>query len=182
MNLFVLALKVHVPKGVKLKKLCSLFETTADAFGTSVPDLDHLSFDECLEKYALFTQEQVEARLRSGADMGEVRNALYLHAYGLGSELREQLHLKSRADVLSVGRSLYRTIGIDFDGSGSGSVTIQSCFFSQFYTESVCHVMSSLDEGIAAGLSGGGKLSFLQRITEGKSCCKAVFDFRGTAE
>ena len=33
-----------------------------------------------------------------------------------------------------------------------------------------------LDEGIAAGLSGGGKLTFSQRITEGKPQCEASFD------
>lgn len=179
MNLFALALKAYVPNRVKRQKLISLFEATAHAFESSVPKLEGLSFDHCLESYALFTKNEIESRLQSGQDLQELRNALYLHAFNLGKELRDQLHLKSRADVLSIGRALYGAIGIDFEGSTIGTVVIRSCFFSRYYSEQVCRIMSSLDEGIAAGLSAGGKLSFSQRITEGKPCCEAFLDFKG---
>jgi hypothetical protein len=90
------------------------------------------------------------------------------------------LRLKKTEEVLSVGRALYRAIGIDFEGRG-GSVVMHTCYFSRFYDAEICRVMSSLDEGIAAGLSGGGKLIFAQRITEGKPTCEAAFDLSGGA-
>lgn len=182
MNLIALALTAYVPMRIKRQKLNSLFEATATAFGVRVPGIEHLSFEECLEKYATFTKVEVETRLRSGEDMQTVRKSLYLHAFRLGNELRQQLRLTSNQEVLMVGRALYRAIGIDFEGSITGCVVIRSCFFSQFYSEAVCGVMSSLDEGIAAGLSAGGKLSFTQRLTQGRHCCEAFFDFKGDAE
>jgi hypothetical protein len=182
MNLVALALKAYVPKWIKRQKLNSLFEATAMAFGVSVPNLDHFTFEQRLEQYAVFTRNEVEKRLQSGDDMREVRKALYLHAYNLGNELRKQLRLKSKTDVLFVGSALYRAIGIDFEGRSTGSVVIHSCYFSKFYSEAICRIMSSMDEGITAGLSGGCKLSFSQRITEGKPCCVAFLDFEGDAE
>jgi hypothetical protein len=68
---------------------------------------------------------------------------------------------------------LYQILGIDFEGDTSGEVTIKKCFFSDYYSQQVCQIISSLDEGVAAGLSGGGNLSFSGRITEGKDCCRA---------
>ena len=52
---------------------------------------------------------------------------------------------------------------------------IRRCFFSGFYSPEVCRLISSLDEGLAAGLTGG-KLCFVQRITDGGSCCKGHID------
>ena len=182
MNLVAYALRFYVPSSLRRRKLKSLFEATAKAFEVDVPSMNHLSYKRCLEKYALFTKEEVDKRLREGNDMHETRTALYLHAYGLGKEIRERLGLKTTDDVLKVGRSLYRSIGIDFQGSSIGTVMIHSCFFSRFYSEGTCRVMSALDEGIAAGLSGGGKLSFSQRITEGKPCCEAYLEFEDLTE
>jgi hypothetical protein len=182
MNLLVLALKAFVPMSIKRQKLLSLFETSARAFGAKMPELDHLSFEECLVRFARFTNHEVECRLRAGDDMPEVRNALYRQAYAMGKEIREQLHIKTRKDALSVERALYRAIGIDFKGKECGAVVIRSCFFSRYYSEETCRIMSSLDGGITAGLSAGGKLSFSQRITEGMPCCKACIDFEGASE
>ena len=51
-----------------------------------------------------------------------------------------------------------------------------SCLlFRRFYTPAQCRVMSRVDAGIIAGICGGGKLRFTQRITEDCSCCKACF-------
>jgi hypothetical protein len=177
MNLLVQVLQIHVPASLKKKKLRDLFESTAKAFEVDMPSLDHLTFKACLQKYASFTSEEIEKRLLKGEDLREVRGELYLHAYRLGQEIRERLHISNEKEVMSAGKALYRSIGIDFEGSSIGTVVIRSCFFSRFYSEQVCRIMSSLDEGIAAGLSGGGKLSFSQRITEGKPCCEAFLAF-----
>lgn len=182
MNLAARALKVYVPMRIRKEKLKALFEATARAFDAPLPAIDLLTFEQCLEEFALFTKREAERRLRSGDDLREVRSALYRAAQALGKEVRERLHLESRKEVLSVGKALYRTIGIDFEGNDGGAVVIRSCFFSRFYTEPVCRIMSSLDEGIAAGLSAGGRLNFSQRITGGKPCCEAFLDFAGVAE
>jgi hypothetical protein len=181
MNLIVLVLKMYVPKRIKRKNLNSLFESTAMAFGVDTPDLANLSYRQCLEKYAVFTGLEVEKRLQSGDGIAEIRHSLYLHAYNLGDRLRKQLHLSKRKDVLAVVRVLYKAIGIDFRGINDGSVEIHSCYFSRFYSTATCLVMSSMDEGIVAGLSGGGTLSFSERITEGKPCCKAFLYYNGVA-
>ncbi len=181
MNLLVQALNVYVPARLKRRKLLDLFEATAAACGTAMPDLDGLSAEECLERYALYTRDEIGRKIRAGEDLRELKDTLYRHAYRLGGELRRQLRIKKPEEVLSVGRALYRAIGIDFEGSVSGSVRIRTCYFSGYYDAGVCSVMSSLDEGIAAGLSGGGKLTFSQRITEGKPTCEAALDLSGGA-
>lgn len=86
-------------------------------------------------------------------------------------------------------RSLYRAIGIDFAGELRGElpgglpreVVIGRCFFSRFYSEGVCRLISALDSGVAAGISGGGQLEFYQRLSEGHECCWAQFRFKGEA-
>jgi hypothetical protein len=177
-NLLVQALKLYVPARLKRRRLVDLFEATAEACGAPMPDLNGLSAEECLENFAVFTKDEIGRKIRSGDDMPDLKEALYRHAFRLGSDLRGQLRLKNTRDVYSVGRALYRTIGIDFEGMG-GSVVMHRCYFSRFYDAEICRVMSSLDEGIAAGLSGGGKLTFSQRITEGKPRCEAVFETGG---
>ncbi len=74
-----------------------------------------------------------------------------------------------------MGRILYRALKIDFRGISSGEIEISRCYFSQFYSPQICELISSLDEGILAGLAGDGRLTFSQRITEGRDCCKALF-------
>jgi hypothetical protein len=73
---------------------------------------------------------------------------------------------------MAISRRLYGLLHIDFQGDFSGNITIKKCYFSSYYSKEICQLISALDEGIAAGLSGGGKLSFFQRITEGQPCCQ----------
>ena len=181
MNLIVLAMKIYIPKWIKRNNLNLLFESTAMAFGVDMPPLDHLSYEQLLEKYAVFTRTETEKRLQSGDGVPEIEHALYQHAYNLGSKLRKQLSLKKKKDVLAVVSVLYRAIGIDFRWNDAGSIEIHSCYFSRFYSEAACRIISSMDEGIIAGLSGGGTLSFSERITEGQPLCKAFFNFNGDA-
>ena len=74
-----------------------------------------------------------------------------------------------------MGKILYEMLGIEFLDTGQGTITIPKCFFSQYYTDQICQLISALDEGVLAGLSGGGRLDFSQRLTEGNDCCKAQF-------
>jgi len=69
-------------------------------------------------------------------------------------------------------RALYRLLEIEFQGD-EGGVVISRCYFSPFYSGPICRVMSALDRGLFAGLSGGRQLVFTARITEGQAQCRA---------
>ena len=71
---------------------------------------------------------------------------------------------------------MYDAIGVDFRGDAAGVVTVSRCYFSDVYTPEVCRLVSALDEGLLAGLAGGGRLTFSQRLTEGAVCCRARFE------
>jgi hypothetical protein len=175
MNIRLKIAEIYVPTFIKKAKLEELFDCTAAAFNCPVPPLKGLSFDKCLVKYAEFTREEAEKALQSGHDLHQIKQRLYQNAYRLGQNLRKSFHITTTQDVMTMGRILYRVIGIDFQGTVQGEMTINHCFFSKFYSSQVCQVISSLDEGVFAGLSGGKQLVFSQRITEGQNCCKASF-------
>lgn len=133
-----------------------------------------------------------------GGTPEEVKSRLYENSYAFGRKLRKDLHIKTWKESVEALKTIYAMIGIDFRYNGQGGskagqgesapgpdedtigpdgFEIRRCFFSSCYTEEVCRLISSLDEGLAAGLSGGGKLSFTQRITDGGSCCKGYLTF-----
>lgn len=160
-----------IPESIKKKKMNELFRLTADAFGCEQPALNQLSFQECLQEYALFTKEQAERCLLEEKEPDEVKHRLYENSYRFGVYLGKGLAVLSRGKSPAALKLAYQLIRIDFDYEEQGGFTIRRCFFSRYYSAEVCRLISSLDEGLAAGLTGG-RLSFTQRITEGCSCCK----------
>ncbi len=202
MNLIIRVLRIYVPEAVKKRRLRQLFRLTADAFQTRAPDTSCLSFDRALLQYALFTREEAEKAIqrdqglpaigqdhcppesrrdqglpesRQDRGLSAIRERLYQNAYQLGMELRKALRVKAPQQVVPSLKLIYRMLGIELSGHFPGEVLITRCFFSRFYSNEVCQVISALDAGLAAGLSGGGSLAFDQRITEGKDCCRARF-------
>ncbi|MDD3168267.1 MAG: hypothetical protein PHC91_02235 [Eubacteriales bacterium] len=162
-----------IPESIKKKKLNELFRLTADAFGCDLPERKKLSFQEALQEYALFTKEQAERCLQEETEIEEVKHRLYQNSFLFGMELSSgpmQRVQKKPAAALEI---IYRLIGISFQSAGQGEFIIKHCFFSNYYTAEVCMLISSLDEGLSAGLTGR-RLCFTQRITEGCSCCKGV--------
>jgi hypothetical protein len=170
-------LQLYIPEFIKRKKLSELFCLTADAFQSELPEIMGLTFEECLLKYALFTKEQAESYLQNGRTIEEVKNRLYQNSYIYGQNLRKSLHIATWEEAVAVLKVVYKLVGIDFQCDRQGEVIIKQCFFSKYYSGGVCELISSLDEGLAAGLSGG-RLSFSQRITEGGSCCKGYLSGR----
>ena len=168
-------MQLYMPEFIKKKKLNELFRLTADAFQSELPELRGLSFAECLSKYALFTKEQAESYLQSGRPLEEAKHRLYQNSCIFGQNLRKSLHIITCEEAVTVLKVIYKLIGIDFQCDRQGEIIINQCFFSKYYSGDVCKLISSLDEGLAAGLSNGGKLCFNQRITEGGSCCKGYF-------
>lgn len=179
MNLVLSMARLYIPSFVRKRKLAELFASTARAFDCDMPSLEGLSYDECLKKYALFTRDQAEKSIRRGNDTETVKNNLYRNAYRLGEELGKQFRITTIEEAMTMTRILYHAIGIDFHGTVQGEITIRRCFFSGYYTGDICRIISSLDEGIIAGLSGGRQLVFSERITEGGECCKACLVLRG---
>ncbi len=176
MNPRLSLLKIYIPNSIKKKKLEELFALAVDAFGKEGPELTGLSYEDRLKAFALYTSNEAEKAIKGEIDVVETKNRLSENARQLGEKIRKNFRIQGTKEVMEISRILYRILGIDFRGDLSGEVTIKKCFFSDYYSPQVCRIISSLDEGVAAGLSGGGRLSFSRRITEGDECCKAVLD------
>lgn len=166
---------LYIPGFIKKPMLEKLFHATADAFRVGTPSLQGLPYKDCLKLYAEFTKEQSDKLVRQGTTR-PTEARLFENASRIGKEVRNRFHIRSIEEVMRVGRVLYRQLGIDFHGAASGDIQVNRCFFSAYYSRDICRLVSSLDAGVIAGLSGGGKLTFSSRITEGLSCCKAHLD------
>ncbi|HKE98385.1 MAG TPA: AMP-binding protein [Actinomycetes bacterium] len=173
MSLTLRLMEHHVPAVARRAALRALFATTAEAFGAPVPPLAGLSADELLRRYARFTREQAEGALRGGRDLPALQARLEWGARALGSRLRTRLRIRTTQEALVAARVVYRLLDIDFDGTAHGEVTVRHCSFSAFYRPEVCRLVGALDEGLLAGLTGGHRLAFTQRITEGAPVCLA---------
>ncbi len=168
----------NLPAFIREEILSELFEATAGAFECPAPAHHHLSYDECLRAYALFTNEQAEKALQAGRDLTALKRRLYQNAYPLGEKLRKWLGVDEMEEVMALGQILYRAIGVEIQGDAQGDVTVNHCSFSQFYSGRVCDLISALDDGVFSGLSGGGRLVFSERLTEGRVFCKAKLRLR----
>jgi hypothetical protein len=175
MSLILRLSQIYIPGFVKKMALVELFECTAEAFRCIIPKIDYLSLDELLLKYAQFTRDQSQTAIRRGDDLQELKKRLYRNAYQLGQKYKKRFHIRNIKDAMATSRVIYRVIGIDFQGNTQGKIIISRCFFSKIYSSEVCKIISGLDEGILAGLSGGGKLNFSHRITDGERFCRACF-------
>jgi hypothetical protein len=172
-------LRFHIPGIIRKRVIRELSCLTADAFQCDAPNLDRLSGKACLREYALFTNEQALKVIRGEGSIETVKQRLYQKAFILGSEIRQRFHITRQQDVIPASRIIYSIFGIEMQEDSYGGILINRCFFSSYYSCDVCRLISSLDEGMAAGLSGGGRLEFHQRITEGSDCCKARFSISG---
>lgn len=150
-----------------------LYDITARGLQCSAPALNGEIYEECLEEYALFTHENTLQALESGEDVSVLRKRLFRNSYEYGKKIRNIFNITSQKEVNRVSKYLYKNIYTDFHGNEHGGISITKCFFSEYYTPEVCKITSALDAGIISGLQGGGYLMFSDRITEGKSSCKA---------
>ena len=178
MNILLKVLPHHLPVFIRQEILAELFEATADAFECPAPAHDHLSYGACLWTYALFTREQAEKALQAGRDIPAIKTRLYQNAYPVSAKLRKWLGVDTMEEVMALGQILYRAIGVEIQGDTHGNVTVKRCYFSQFYSGPVCDLISALDDGVFSGLSGGGRLVFSERLTEGSECCRAKLQLR----
>ena len=172
MGILLTASRFHLPRSIQKSRLIELFRATADAFQRPSPRLSGYSLGQRLTIYALFTTVNAEGSIRRG-DEYQVKECLYRNARQIGEKIRAQLKIQSLEEVMEACEVIYKALKIEFHGDSRGQICIRNCFFSSYYSPDVCRVISSLDEGLLAGLSGGLRLKFSRRITEGGECCRA---------
>lgn len=147
-----------------------LMNLTARALRQKPKSLWMLPNGEALRVYAEFTRDHLQA----GPDE-ELLRRMTAEACRMGRQLRRVFFLRQQKDIEQFTIAIYHGIGITVEGHLPGTLCFRRCFFSRYYTPDVCLAASALDEGIMRGLTGGGRLHFQQRITEGCACCKAMF-------
>ena len=179
MSLPLRALELHIPAWVARSALRRLFEATASAFGRDPVDLRGLTKEELLERYAVFTTGCAEQALADPSEADAIIRRMWSNAYALGQSLRRRLGVHNRAEALRAARVAYRMLAIDLRADQQGSVVVDRCIFASWYSPGVCRLMSSLDAGLIAGLTHGGRLTFSERITEGKPRCLAAISWQG---
>jgi len=177
MNVLLTAAELHLPRRMRERGFRRLFTLTARAFGCDTAFVSRLSSAGMTEEYARFTAQQSRMCLEDGASALEVARRLRDAAFEFGQEMRIALRLRTRAEVMRAARLLYRILGIDFRGSSDGAIVVSKCSFAAFYSQEICEFISALDEGMLAGLAGGGSLSFTGRITGDLPNCTACFRF-----
>ena len=155
-------------------ELQQLMNLTARSFGKPSKRIWTLPNDEALRVYAEYTLEH----LQDGVNEHLLRR-MNENAYKMGRFLRSLFFLKRQADIERFTVALYRNIGIELEGCIPGQLCFRRCFFSHYYTPDICLAASALDDGIIRGLTGKGRLTFQQRITEGSKCCLATFHDTG---
>ena len=161
-------LEKHTPERVRSLEIQILSDLTARAFQIPGRTLWNKPAELALRLYAAFTVSCMDER-EADPDI------LYREAYAVGSRLRSLTGLSGKQDAERLVFYLYRNIGITMAGELPGEITVPECFFARFYTPRQCAVMSAVDTGIIAGICGGGRLHFTQRITEGCGMCRASF-------
>jgi hypothetical protein len=174
MNIILSILKIHIPEILKKRKIKELFEITGKAFQCDIPPLKGLSYEALLKGYAVFAREKSEKIIRESGNIQEIKDRLNRYAFEAGAKLRKTLFIKGTKDIMDASRLFYSVLGIEFTGSDSNEIVIRRCYFSEYFSPEVCYIISSLDEGVAEGISSGNKLCFIHRITEGKDSCKAI--------
>jgi hypothetical protein len=175
-NLLLSLARVHLPTPFARRRLSQLVAATADAFQNPAPDIRGLSYRETLSAFAVFSRDCAEASLDLPDGQDKARRRLFDAARAIGQELRHDFRVATGPDVASALRIAYRSLGIAFEGAGYGEVVVVRCLFSSYYSGLVCRVMEALDQGLACGLSNGGRLTFNCRITEGNPVCRAVLE------
>lgn len=158
----------RTPGWIASAEIQVLLDTTAKAFGVKGLRVWNHRPERALREYAEFTSACMK---RGTADPGR----LYAESFRTGSAVRRITGFRSRKDIEDLTFYLYSNIGITMGGSIPGEVTVPDCYFSRYYSPQECKVMSSVDSGMIAGIAGGGSLVFTERLTEGRSCCRAVF-------
>jgi hypothetical protein len=177
MSLRLRLLELHATGWVRRAAIRRLSRETAVAFGTTAHEATDVARGGSLERYVEFTARASEDVLADAAGIEAVSGRLRTNAFRLGSSMRRTLGIRTRAEAFRAVRVAYRFLDIDLDVDARGSVRVERCPFADAYSPAACDLMSALDAGLVDGLTGGGALSFSERITEGRPRCRATIAF-----
>jgi hypothetical protein len=181
MSLRLSLLSLAFPKKLRLRMLDELAQVTARGFETKLPGWRGASFDSRVTEYALFTAREAGVLVDAGdeAAIAAARDRLHAGARQLGERLRRRLGVRDVDEAFAAFQLLYRQIGIEVIAGPPGDIRVRRCFFARHYTESVCGIVSALDQGLVAGLFAGALLEFQERLTGGGACCRATLSSAG---
>jgi|WetSurMetagenome_2_1015567.scaffolds.fasta_scaffold05552_2 hypothetical protein len=174
MNLKLFFSRIHLPASYKRAGIAELAAATGRAFGVPPPPFPaSASVETMLMDYAEFTATHAARMLCGASPVDGIRRKLFDNAHCIGTRLREELGVKDFHDFCVAARTVYRVLGIDLRCGHDGEIRVTRCFFGRYYTPEICDLMSALDSGLVAGLSGGKGISFGERITENRRFCAA---------
>ena len=125
--------QIYVPTFIKQRQLKKLFQITGAAFGIEVPRLVGYTYAECLVEYARFTKYAVEQSIDNQYNLGIARQQLCHQSYELGNKIRRRFDVTTIGDVMLACGVIYKCLGIEFQGTDEGEITIRNCFFSKYY-------------------------------------------------
>jgi hypothetical protein len=182
MGLKLRLLQILIPSSVRTTTIKELFEYAAYAFECAPPDLEVQSQIEMLHTFGDFFKDEAEKVIGKGDDLVEIKQRLFENARLFGRKLKDRYRIRTLKDAFRMARAVFRTLMIDFEGDSRGEIVVRRCFFSSQFSKEVCSIMSSFDEGLLSGLSGGGVLTYIERITDCSACCRAHFQLQGAEE
>ena len=156
------------PEWVTRLQLQVLLDATARAFAMPGKKIRSRTARGALREYAAFTGKCMKY---GKADPKKVRE----EACRTGNLIRRITGFRKSRDIERLVFYLYSNLRISMSGHIPGEIIVSRCYFGRFYSPEQCALMSLVDEGIIAGISGGGRLEFAERITEGCGRCRACF-------
>lgn len=158
------------PVWVRRLEAAALMRVFARSFDVEPPS------PSTLAAFREFTAACMQAALADSAVSTRYRIRLGEGARELGTLVRKALAVRPH-QAFRVTRFFYRGIGIELSGELPGTLRFGPCYFAQRYSSQCCAFMAAFDEGFMRGITGfdGAELAFSCRLTEGASCCLAVF-------
>jgi hypothetical protein len=172
-NVRLTLLRLHLPVPVRRYILRELIAAMGRAFERTPPRMEGRSVRAlsatAVERSSTWAQDAIAG----DADLGELEGRLFSEAFALGARVARRLHLGGETEGLVAARLVYGAIGIDLRSRSHGEVVVQRCAFARAYRPDVCRLMSSMDSGLIAGLTGADGLRFTARLTEGAPACRA---------
>ncbi len=180
MNPVIALARAYVPNVLRSRGLEYVCTLTEQALERTMEPGPGKTFEERLEMYARFTEDAATELSEDRSKFTRAQMRLRSNASTLGLRLRRVFSVSTRKDVVDTAQVLYKMLGMDFEGTTDGTIVVRKCSFARLYSPTTCKLMSSFDEGVLAGLNGCGALQFSERLSEGSSCCRAVFNFEGT--
>lgn len=178
MNIKLKLLEFYVPFIIRYKILSEIYKITGEAFKDKLIISNSINHRKGLKRYAIYSNELTLGAIYSRKDLEEIKYRLYRNSYIVGHKLRKFFSITNIEEAMQTAEIFYDIIGIEFSANDKNEITINKCYFSDYYDCRVCNIISAIDEGIIAGLTNGAKINFINRITDGNKCCYAKLDIK----